>query len=410
MKLAYLAYEKSGRKVSSVIEAASVDEATEILSHQDMFVAEIHLATESNESEVGGKVRLPRSGTKRLSRLAMFTRQLYMLLHSGTPLTQGLAALERQAQDKAWRTIVLRIRMGVEGGASLSEAMAGQPEVFDGVYRNMVAAGETGGDLPAVLDRLSNLIKKRVHTQNAVKSALIYPCLLTFVAFSVMVVLLLFVIPRFGELFTSLDMPLPPSTRVLISLSEGFRSYWWALGVVVVGLAFLIRFGLRSPRGKHFMDTLVLRLPLIGGLVRSFATARIARMLGVLMDSGLPAVQVLQLSRGATSNDHYAALMKRAEEAVLRGEPISSAFRGSRLISPSVYEATRSGEETGQVSTMLIDMANFMDEDNEISIRSLTSIVEPVILILMGLLVACVALSIFVPLFDITGLVDGSAR
>lgn len=415
MRLAYRAYEKTGREVTDVIEAPSVTEATDRLRHQDLFVTEIAPAAEAAPTAARGQApaktfRLPAGRSRRLKNLAVFTRQLYVLMRAGTPLAEGLRALERQTRDPRWCEVIGDIRRQLEQGVSVAKAMEARPEYFDAVYRNMVAAGESAGKLTIVLDRLAQLIRKRVHIRRTVRGAMIYPCLLVVVSLVVITVMLLTVVPRFAELFEALDVPLPPTTAMLISLSEILQSYWLpALGVVVLTVVG-VRFLLKTPKGKYLKDTLSLRLPYIGGLVRSFATARIARLLAVLLDSHLPVLEALDLTRNAVVNVHYVALIRQAEDAVSRGQPVSTPFRHSDLIAPSVYETMRSGEQSGQVAPLLLDLADFLDEENETTLKGLISILEPVILIVMGVVVGFVALSVFTPLFDATGMIGGSGR
>ena len=214
-------------------------------------------------------------------------------------------------------------------------------------------------------------------------------------------------IPRFAELFKALDVPLPTSTKAMISMSDGLRGCWWALAGFIVAAVVGLKLYLGSPAGKRAFDTVVLRLPQIGSIVRNFATARITRLLGVLLDGHVPVLEALQLTRGGTGNIHYTELIARAENAVSQGEPISSVFSQSDLISPSVSESIRSGEQSAQVGSLLLSIADFLDEENEVVVRSLTSILEPGILILLGLLVGFVALSMFMPLFDLTALAGG---
>ena len=410
MKLAYKAFEKSGREITDVIDAPSEAEATERLRRRDLFVADIRPASagpieDSAPGTASGGLRLPRSKTSKIKDVAMFTRQLFMLIKSGTPLAEGLRSLERQTRDLSWRKVIADIRGKLEEGVPLSVAMASRPDCFDEVYRNMISAGETSGKLAMVLDRLAQLIRKRLHVRRAVQGAMIYPALLTVVSVVVFVVMLLLVVPRFKILFDTLAVPLPATTEFLINLSGALKSYWPVLVGVLVAAGVGIKMFLASEPGKRFCDTAALRLPAVGNVVRSFATARIARLLGVLLDSHLPMLEALELSRGSVSNIHYKALMDRAAEAVSRGQPISSAFKDSPLVHASIYEATRSGEQSGQLSSLLLDTAEFMDEENEILLKGLISIIEPVILIFMGVMVGFVALSIFTPLFDATGLV-----
>jgi type IV pilus assembly protein PilC len=414
MKLAYRAYEKTGREVTDVIEAPSAAEAAERLRHEELFVAEMAPAEEAPDAarphQVSpGRLRLPQGRSRRLRHLAMFTRQLYVLMRAGTPLAEGLRALERQTKDPAWREVIAAVCSHLERGISLAKAMEARPDYFDAVYRNMIAAGESAGKLTTVLDRLAQLIRKRLHIRRTIRSAMIYPCLLVVVSITVITVMMLTVVPRFADLFEALDVPLPPTTAMLIGFSEKLKTYWPVALVILVGGAVGVRLLLRTAKGKRFKDTLALRLPYIGGLVRSFATAQIARLLAVLLDSHLPVLEALRLTRNAVPNVHYVELIDRAEEAVSRGRPISSAFRHSNLIVSSVYETTRSGEQSGQVAPLLLDLADFLDEENETALKGLISILEPTILIFMGVVVGFVALSIFTPLFDATGMVGGGA-
>lgn len=410
MKLEYQAYDKTGRKVCSEIDASSPTEAMEKLCQQGLFVAELSPVAVSSSSPVK-RLRLPRGRIRKLRELAMFTRQLYSLVHSGTPLAQGLYALEQQARDPRWRRVIADVRVSLERGFSLSEAMGAHPEYFDPVYKAMIAAGESSGKLTVILERMSALTRRRVHVLSTIRGAMIYPILLAIVGAGVFGMLLLFVIPRFAQLFLTIGAPLPPTTAALIAISEGFQAYWWA---VVGGGAAVVLAGnmyLKSPAGKRAVDTIVLRVPRVGPVVKSFITARLARLLGLLIDSHLPIQDILRLTRSTTSNVHYGTLLDKAEEAVGRGEPVSSAFRDSSLIGPSVYEAIRSGEQSGQVSSLLLDLADFLDEENEITLKSLMSIVEPVLLVLMGLVVGFVVVSIFMPLFDVTGMMsEGGGR
>ncbi|MCP4379491.1 MAG: type II secretion system F family protein [bacterium] len=422
MKLAYEAFDKTGQKVHDVIEATDAAQATEDLRKRDLFVANISPATAAAPRRRRGtsraasavaqvasakKVRVTGSKTRRLKILAMFTRQLYVLVSSGTPLAQALSALERQINDEAWRAAIGEVRSALEEGSALSEAMGTHPECFNSVYRHMIAAGESGGELPRMLERLAELTHKRLRIRSSIMGAMIYPALLSVVAISVLVLLMVFVIPRFGELFDSLGAAQPPTTAILLVASEITRNYWWAIIGVIVAMVVGLRVYFKSPGGIRAFDTLVLRIPRIGGIIRNFSTARIVRMLGVLLESRVPVLEALQLTRDTTSNVHYTELMERAERAVAQGEEISSVFADTDLVTPAVYEATRSGEKSGQVGPLLLNLADFLDEENEVTLKALTSIIEPVILIVMGLLVGFVALSMFMPLFDVTSMTGG---
>jgi type IV pilus assembly protein PilC len=410
MKLEFQAFDKSGQEACGVLDAGSIAEATERLRQQELFVASVKPAVETGVAAAHRGLHLPQRRSTKLRNLAMFTRQLAALLHSGTPLAQGLGALERQARDARWRAVVQDLRVRLERGSSLADALKAHGDYFDGVYVHMVAAGESSGKLTILLDRLATLTRKRAHVLSMVWAALTYPIMLACVATGVMCIMLLFVVPRFAEMFANMGVPLPAMTAGLIATSEFLRQYWWAVLIGAVGGGVGLRFYLVSAAGRRAWDNLVVRLPQFGGIVRSFATARIARLLGLLMDSHLPIQEILRLTRSTTTNVCYSELLAKAEDAVAHGQPISSAFKNTPLISPSVYETIHSGEQSGQVGPLLLELADFLDDENEATLKSLTSIIEPILLVMMGAVVGLIAMSIFLPLFDVTEMVSPGGK
>jgi len=405
VKLAYQAYDRSGRAVHDVIEATSTDEATQTLRRQGLFVTTVRNTqdTPAGASGASKNAKSKRfSGGSRLKNLAMFTRQLYVLTATGTPLTESLGALERQTRDKHWKGIIADLRQRVEEGEPLSVGMGQHPECFDEVYRSLIAAGETGGKLSSMLERLANLVTKQLKTRSALIGAMVYPALLLVVSGNVMIAMLTFVLPQFSVLFETMDMEMPPTTKMMMGLSYIMRTYWWALLLAVVGAAVGIWRYLRTTAGQDALNTLAIRIPMFGAMIRGFITARMIRLLGVLMDSYVPLLDALELTRASADNKHYERIIDQARDAVTRGESMSDAFADETLITPSVYEAIRSGEATGQVSTMLVNMADFLDEENEVILKTLTSILEPLILVVLGVVVGAVAISMFLPLFDLT--------
>jgi len=405
MKLAYRAYDTSGKEVEDVVEAANPAEAMENLRRKGLFVKQIQ------QSDSIGRVAVRKTGRfgrgRRLKNLATFTRQLYVLVASGTSLVEALSALKRQTKDSTFRAVIDDVRLHVEEGNSLAEAMDRHPEYFDAIYRSLIAAGESSGKLMEMLDRLAMLTKKSLHLRNSVIGALIYPSLVLVICVGVLVSMLTLVVPRFAELFDTLDAKLPPTTQALIAMGELTRSYWWVILAFLVAVGASVRYYLGTPNGKRSWDTLVLRLPQVRTIVKGFVTARIVRLLGVLLEGGVSILEAIRLTRSAAGNVHYRQLLEKAEEAVTRGEPISTAFVDSDLVSPSVCEAIRNGELTGRLGELLLNVADFQDEDNDIIVRSLTSIIEPVILVALGLLVGLMAVSLFMPLFDLTSMTQG---
>ncbi|MEX0653579.1 MAG: type II secretion system F family protein [Phycisphaeraceae bacterium] len=415
MRLAYQAYDKAGQAIRDTIDVRSRDEAYRQLRAEGLFVTGLHEAGTAGAQgrrkqavHVGGRTQRRRIGlSRKLKNLTVFTRQMHVLFSTGTPLVDALGALERQSRDERWKAVLTDMQQRVEEGSPLSDAMEEHRDCFDTVYRALIRAGETGGKLPSMLERLAALVQRQQKTRNTIVGGLAYPMLLIAVSSVVLTLLLVFVLPRFSGLFETLNVPLPPSTQVMMTMSELIRDWWWlGLGALLAaGVA--LRAWMQTVSGKAAMDTLVLRVPLVNNMVRGFITARIARLLGTLVMSHVPLLDAIALTREAAGNVHYRALMQRAEDTVTRGDPISTAFNDPNLISPSVYEAMRSGETTGQLGPLLLNMAEFLDDENEVMLRSVTSLLEPIILIVLGVLVGLVALSMFLPLFDLTASAGG---
>ena len=403
MKLIYIAFDKTGRQCTNVIEAADATAAGEALRRQGLYVTKLTM----RGAPVAARRRWS-SKSKRLKSVAMLTRQLHSLVSCGTPLVEAIAAFERQARAGLWQDTMKDLRTRVEQGSPLSVAMESHPDFFDPVCRSLIGAGESSGTLTVMLDRVAQITRKQLAIRNAVIGAMVYPSMLAVVAVSVLVLMLLFVIPRFGDLFKSLGVALPPTTQALLTLSEYLRLYWWAALIGIAGPIIGLKVWLGSENGRRAVQTTILHLPQVGRIARNFATARLTRVLGMLLDSHVSVLDALSLTRESIGNHHYANLILKAEEAVTQGKNIHVAFANTDLISPGVCEAIRSGEQSGQVGQLLVHIADFLDEDNEVIVKSLTSIIEPVILVLMGLLVGTIAISMFLPLFDLTAMTKGN--
>jgi len=273
---------------------------------------------------------------------------------------------------------------------------------FDELYRAMIAAGESGGDFQNILNRLTKIVRQELSIRNSVSGAMVYPSLLLVVASGVLVLLAFTVLPRFKELFETLDAPIPASTSMIMVTAEYAKTYWWIVLAVVGVTGFCLFKWIRTEKGNRIKDIVHIRIPVFGKLVREFKTAKFARVLGVLMEARVPLLESLEIAQNSSNNVLYEELIVSARDKVERGESMSDAFSGSSLLSTSVCEAIRNGEQTGRVGEVLMSLADIMDEDNDIVIRSLTSIIEPLILVVLGLFVGFIALSLFLPLFDLT--------
>lgn len=407
MNFSYQAYDKSGSIREGVIDAPSIDEATENLRKKGLFVASISAgdqgsAKKKTKNAKGGK-RIP------AKTVANFARELSVLISTGTPLMEAISSLERQTTHAAWAQVLARVRTRVEEGDSLSGALDGDRQVFDAVFRSLVSAGESSGHLDVMLQRVAILTRKQAQIKSNVLGAMMYPILLLGVAMIVIGLLIGVVLPRFAGMFETLDTKLPASTAFLMMISDFIRAYWWGVvpGLIlsIVGICWW----LSNATGQRVMGDVALRIPKLGGILRSFMTARITRLLGVLLEAKVPMLDAISLTRESLGHVRYQQLMIDAEQAVIRGEPISSALSSGDLMKTSACEAIRNGEQTGRLADVMVQVSDFLDEDNETIIKSLSTLIEPVIMIVLGVLVGFVAVSMFLPLFDLTATAGGGA-
>ncbi len=413
MKVNCIAFDRAGKRVQQLVEADTVAEAIEQLRGKGYFVTETHEqgasgGTAAGAAAGGGALALVSRRGGSLKDLTSFFRQLSILVSTGTPVVEALGSLERQAlPGSGWQKTLADIKVRVEQGASLSDAMEHHGRVFDAVCRSLIAAGESGGQLPSMLQRLSALTRQKQHTRSMIVGAMVYPCVLIVVSVSVLITMIVFVMPRFQGLFETLGADLPASTKVLMGAGAFMRQWWWALLVGAGVGGFFIKMWLASADGRRWWHRAVIRLPILGVMTRSFATARVCRVLGVLLEGRVPLLDALALTRESVPNVHYQDMIEESEAEVARGENISSIFASSGLVQRSICEALRSGEKSGQMGPVLSGLADYLDEDNEVTLKSLTSILEPLILVGLGLVVGAVALSMFMPLFDLAAASSG---
>ena len=402
MKFSYEAYTKSGAPKSGTIDAKNQSEAEDKLRKKDLLVTRISTvgtATSKSNSKSSKKNGNSKVSVKVVSE---FARELSILVSTGTPLVDAIHSLEMQAKAENWQTILQQLRARLEEGDSLSDAMQAQHEIFGPVFCSLAAAGESGGNLDVMLNRVSKLLRQEAKIRSNIAGAMMYPILLTAISAIVLTVMIGLVLPRFAGLFESLDTDLPPTTKFLMMISTIMRSYWWAIiPGIAVSVASLV-FWIRSAHGQSTAETYALKVPVLGNTICSIQTARIFRVLGLLIESKVPILESIELTRRSVSNTLYRDLLTRAEEAVTIGEPVSTAFGTDDLIIHSAVEAIRNAEQSGRMGPVMIQLADYLDEENETVIKSISSLIEPIIMIGLGLMVGFIAVSMFLPLFDLT--------
>ena len=335
--------------------------------------------------------------------LAVFTRQLSVMIDAGMPLVECLETLGRQQAHRSFREAVLQTRSAVEGGSSLAEAMRAHPRAFGPLYTNMVAAGEAGGILDTILERLATHIEKSVKLRAQVKSAMTYPIAVVAIAAAVVGVILWKVIPTFDELFEGLGAALPLPTRVVIASSDALVSYSPLFLVAAVAVALAFRWYRATPRGGRAVDALLLRLPVLGLILRKVAVARFCRTLATLLGSGVPLLAGLEITARTAGNlaIEDAVLVSRA--AIERGETVSAPLRRAGMFPPMVIQMIGVGEASGALDAMLAKVADFCEEEVDATVAGLLTLLEPVMIALLGLVIGGIVIAMYLPIFDLIG-------
>jgi general secretion pathway protein F len=398
----YRAADRQGRTIEGVMEAADARGVVERLQRDAYFPVKVSPQAE-RRSALG--ISLPGLGRGRISRrdVLNFTHQLGTLVEAGLPLDRALVILEDLAPNPRLRAITTDLLKGIRGGSSLAEAMAKhQPRPFSRLAVNMVRAGEKGGVLEATLKRLAELLEETQEFKETLVSALIYPILLTGAGGAAVVFLLTFVIPRFVDIFKDLGQSLPLPTQILLTVSGAVQQYWWLLAAVVVGLVLGIRMALGSESGRWQWDQLVLRLPLLGEVVLKTETARFARILGTLLKSGVPVLTALGVVRELSGNQVLGRAIERVADGVRRGAGISGPLNESQAFPAMAVHIVRVGEETGRLEEMLLKLATDLESEVRRLVKRLMSLLEPSIILIMGLVVGFIVVALLMAIFSIT--------
>ena len=393
----YQGTNRSGGKVSGELTATTKAELQNILRRQQI--------TPTKMSEKGKEINLPSFGSGVSAKeLAIFTRQFSVMIDSGLPLVQCLEILASQQENKTFQKVLAGTRSSVEGGATLSAAMRQYPKVFDSLYVNMVEAGETGGILDTILQRLSSYIEKNVKLQRAVKSALVYPVGVLTVAAGVIILLLWKVVPIFATLFAGLGVDLPLPTKIVIGLSNLIGSYFGLLLLfAVAGVIFGIKVWYGTPQGRYALDALILRLPVIGILMRKIAVARFTRTLGTLIASGVPILEGLDITAKTAGNAVVEKALQQVRKALEEGKSLTEPLKDSEVFPGMVTQMISVGEQTGAMDAMLQKIADFYEEEVDAAVKDLLTALEPIMIVFLGLVVGGVVISMYLPLFSLIG-------
>jgi general secretion pathway protein F len=355
-------------------------------------------------AETEAAARLPRFARGGGRRLAEFSRQLAVLLEAGIPLDHALGIAGEVADAPGFRDVIARVRRSVEEGRSLGDALAEHPQVFDELYVSMVRAGEAGGALDQILKRLAEFLEEWQRIRDVVVSALLYPLFLSVFAAGAVTVLMAFVVPRFAEVFVDAGARLPAPTRVLMAVSEFLRRFWWLLGAGVVAAGAGLALGARTPRWRAWWDRRVLSLPLAGDLAVKIQVSRFARVFGTLIASGVPILRALEIVTGTLTNSVFSNSLAQVQARLKEGQGVAEPLRRAGVFPPLFLHMVAVGEETGRLEEMMLTVASSFDRDVETAARRLLSLLEPIIILLMGLGIGAIILSILWAIFSVNQL------
>jgi type IV pilus assembly protein PilC len=399
----YKVKDKTGKLVEGSLEAENAQLVVSKLRSMGFTPIEIQ---QQGGTSLQRELKIPGlSDRVKLKDVAVFSRQFATMINSGLSLLRSLYILAEQTESKPLAEIVNQVRMDVEKGASLSQALAKHPKAFNRLYVSMVKAGEVGGALDSVLLRLAETIEKQVELRRKVKSAMTYPVVVAALVLIIVTAMLLFVIPMFQNIYKQLGGKLPAPTQFLISISSVCRKFWYLIFGVEIGSVFAFRKWVNSEEGRKRWDAIKLRVPIFGKLVRKTALARFSRTLSALVRSGVPILESLDIVADTSGNHVVAEAVRDTQGAVKRGEPLSKKLEDHDVFPPMVVQMMAVGEETGALDEMLDKIADFYDQEVEATVDALTSLIEPLLIVVMGVCVGGMIISLYLPMFNIIKLI-----
>lgn len=399
---AFVGLDTAGRERRGSVRAATRDAARDQLVSRKLYVVRIEAAAEMQAPLLSRGLRR-KMGAKQLT---LFTRQLATLVQV-TPLEEALRTVSRQAEREEVRRVLGNVHAGVVEGRRLSEAMGREPASFPPLYRAMVAAGESSGTLPPILERLANLMERQAQVRGKILSTLAYPIILAIVAAFVVFALMIFVVPKVVEQFQDIGQSLPLLTRIVIGISAFLASWWWALLLAAALGLFLAGRALKDEGIRMKFDRTLLRLPLIGRLIRDLHAARMARTLATMVSSRLPLLEGLRLTTGTVHNRVLRAASAEIAESVRTGGSLSGALKRAGIFPPLLVYLAASGEASGKLDVMLERAADYLDREFDAFTTTALSLLEPAIIIVMGVIVALIVLSILLPILQLDTLAGG---
>jgi len=399
----YKAADISGKIIKGTLDAENESKAAGRLQEMGYIPIRIHVTGQSRINADADLLMPVKSFFTRVSTkdVMLFTQDISALLGAGLPIDRSLSILIDTIENHKFKDIIKDVLKAVQGGTYLSDAIARHPEAFSKFYTNMVKAGEAGGVLEAVLDRLGIFLETSQELKDYIKSALVYPIFLVCVGGISIIILMLFVIPKFSIIFADMGQTIPLSTQILIGFSKGLKAYWWSVIPLFLFIYFAYRQYVKTPLGRNRTDWFKLKLPVIGEIIRKIETARFSRTLGTLIKSGVPILQAIKLVRDIISNTVIAQAMERIYDRVKEGERLSKPVEESKIFPSLAVQMIIVGEESGRLDEMLLRVADNYEKTIRNMVKRLISLLEPAMILAMGLIVGFVVISMLMAIFSV---------
>ncbi|MCH8274892.1 MAG: type II secretion system F family protein [Armatimonadetes bacterium] len=402
-KFAYTAVDPTGRTVHGVMDADNEQLVLQNLHEQTLHVTDIRQGRERSQGK-GRSLFKPQK--VKLKNLVFFSRQFATMVNAGIPMLRCLEILGTQTKDAVLSEATVEVASDVRGGLSLTESLAKHPGVFNNLYVNMVRAAELGGILDAILDRLASFLEYELEVKSKIKSAMAYPVLVLIFSMVMLFALFTFVLPKFKEIFEGMDVVIPPVTAFLFGIGDFFQAYWWILILMGIGALVGLKLWVRSERGAFQIDLLKLKIPIVGELILKMAVARFARTLGTLINSGVPMMRALEIVGDTSGNRVLIEAIHNARNSIREGQKLSQPLVSSGLFPAMVTQMIDVGEESGRLSEMLVKIGDFYDQEVDTAVKGLTTMIEPVLIIFMGVIVGFIAISVMTPIFQLVNSVE----
>ena len=392
----YDVIDSSGKAIKGKIDADNEQLVMAKLHEQHFHILGVRAAKSGTRKINGSKGK-----TVKLQSLVIFSRQLATMIDAGIPIIKSLDILENQVKEPVLRDVINSTKKDVKSGLSLTDSLAKHPGIFSKLYINMIRAAEIGGILDLILDRLAGFLEKEMEIKGKIKSAMMYPAIVLVFAGFMVCALFIFVLPRFKEIFKSMGVTMPPITQALFDMSDWLIKFWWLVIMLVVGYVIGIKQYGKTTRGRYNIDKLKLRIPIFGDLNLKMSVSRFCRTFGTLISSGVPMMRSLEIIGETTGNAILCEAIGNARESIREGAKISQPLADCGLFPSMVTHMIDVGEETGRLSEMLSKVADFYDDEVDAMVKGMTSMLEPMLIVGMGLIVGFIAISVMAPIFKL---------